>query len=282
VSQPAPAKKKTPIGAIVGGVVGGVVIVVLAIGIILYMMRRQRQNPTRQNVLGIPVGRPNHLRQISDQSSRSGFIGLGYAPSQAPPLSPTTLHTHNSSIGSFSQLGLSTAPMVPPRPFTSPSPTMQNTSRENIVVPFNLQPLSAIPESPRKGAKAGVYPVYDSPNARPTIPHDDTFGGTSTPPRARVNPPTYNESATGSPPSSHHRLPSKSSDSNHSYETSPGSVATWMSGRPAGTGSISGIGEVMSQVDMDMMSNANQSSSAPGPSRKYTPPTGDRKRRPET
>jgi len=251
---------------------------------VLFMVRRNRQTRTKQSVLGT-AQRPSHIRNLSDESSKSGYIGIGYAPFQSGPLSPNTLHTHNSSIGSFSQLGLTTAPLVPPRPFTSPSPSMQHASREDIVHPFPLQPLSAIAESPRKGANGpGVLQVYDSPNARP-IPHGDSFE-TSTPPRSRVNPPTYNESTSGSPPPGHQRMHSKSSDSNHSYETSPGSVATWMSGRPGGTGSISGIGEVMSQVDMDMMSNANHSTSAgntaaTGQSRNFIPPTGDRKKKPE-
>lgn len=282
-------KSKSPVGAIVGGVVGGVaglVLAALATCLIVRWRRRERR-PETATAEAPPIA---HGRSGSDISQKSTGIGLGYsqlpASHQSIYYSPSSPTLRTGSIRSFSQLGsidgsMALAPTslgshVPAR-VISPAPTLQMMNRENIIMPFTLQPPSQQDvrvasggnerDQHRKATDGAVFPVYDPPTLPPAsiivsstdnsprrnppayspyVPSPSSDAGSQTP--ARVPTPT---------PKNRPKYPHEkqgSTDTQHSWDTSLG-----VQSRHEGGGSISAIDDVVGRMGINMSVTASGS-----------------------
>ncbi|KAF8887837.1 hypothetical protein BD779DRAFT_1470607 [Infundibulicybe gibba] len=227
-------KKKSSVGPIVGGVVGGVVGLAILVGLVIVFRIRQRRHPPNNEAQPTrPQQPPIHARSMSDLSQKSYGIGYARLGPQTPPahpmmgqipLSPTTQHTHSSSVHSLSYFPgttMTSSPSPPPVRHMSPSPNM---NQEDIVTPFMLRPTT--PDRPltdRKG-DGSTFPVYEEPTLPPTAVQAE---GSS---RPRFNPPAYSPYP-GRPPTDvpsqvtsrierrGHRAQKGSEDTQHSWDS---------------------------------------------------------------
>ncbi|KAF8798289.1 hypothetical protein BYT27DRAFT_7123403 [Phlegmacium glaucopus] len=205
------SKSKSNIGAIVGGVVGGLIVLVAAIVIGIYIIRRTSQpNGSQLSSNDGPssalMSNHTHLRSRSDvtgnsnnMSSSMGYTSLSSSPMRAPT-SPT-IRTHGtSSIRSFPFFSSAGSTVPSPPSVRQQSPPPVSVREETAVEPFVLPP-SNTPNPDRKQAN-GAYTTYDPPTAPPSTvlrmdivrPTTPTQGG-----RSKYNPPAYTEQTKGSP-----------------------------------------------------------------------------------
>ena len=143
------------------------------------------------------VTNPNSM-STPNMSMPTGYTALSSSPMR---LSSPTIRTHaSSSIRSFpffSTGGSTVAPSL--RPMSPPPISMHRDASEAVVEPFRLTPTSN--HNPDRKQADGAYPVYDSPNAPPTV-RMTVRGSTTTTTqggRTRFNPPAYTEQTKGSP-----------------------------------------------------------------------------------
>lgn len=223
-NPPVVEKKKSSAGPIAGGVVGGVVALAIAAGIAYYMLRRHRE--AARGTASVYTEK-THNRGPSDATMTS----LGYTSMSSPSPGPgpshiaPTIHTHATSIHSFSAFG---SPQRNTNYTASPSPPphtqiASSSNPEDVVIPFTLQHQrgDSGQSMDRKSPNGPARPIYDSPNAPPSRAADALF---TTPERPRVNPPAYSPHDTPTPSGSsqparppHHRGDSDADLSYASY-----------------------------------------------------------------
>lgn len=195
-----------------------------------------------------------------------------------PPMSPgPTLHTRTGSVNSLSYFGSvngsvthntsHASPPPPPQRHVSPPPPPLHhpvMNREDIIVPFTLQPLTSSQDAisrqasntnlvDRKRADGAIVPVYDPPSAPPQAARSDEPPVGSTSRRPKMNPPAYSPYPGQQPAGTSSRTPARShpphtkqgsADSQHSWDSN-GSGDT---ARPGGGGSISAIDDIIGQM----------------------------------
>jgi len=278
-------KSSSPVGAIVGGVIGGLAVIVLGAIAAYFIYRRKRRHiivsPTQVDASG-------HSRTTSDVSQKSTLIGFGYkrlnpsrvtSPTTQPPSSPMsaiTMHTHNSSVNSLSYFGSvnhSIYPSSPPAAVArtlspSPPPVAYTRNREDIIVPFTLDPSpeaisrqeSSANLADRKRADGAIITNYDPPNSSPLQLGANVGPSmtdvTSTVSRSRLNPPAYSAVDEASVVNARVRQThgkKGSDDTQHSIDSNlSAGVATARHGHTASGGStISAIDEVLAQMGFE-------------------------------
>ncbi|KAJ6569236.1 hypothetical protein B0H19DRAFT_1134928 [Mycena capillaripes] len=194
-------KKKAPIGAIVGGVVGGVAVLVIC-GTIAYLIIHKRRREAADD--GPYLNRPQiHGRSVSDVSGKSILIpqAMSVVHSYRPGTIYTT-RTANTQTGSLHSL---TSGYTSPVRVMSPPLPAQVSNREDYIEPFTLRstspPVSMPPLMTRKTSETTMHTTSNSTEYPPSaFVQDRNAAESSTPPRARFNPPAYSQYAT--PPSS--------------------------------------------------------------------------------
>lgn len=279
-----PPKKASTVGPIVGGVIGGLVAIGLAVGFAFFLKRHKRKQHHQGAVPG--AYGPTHIRSKSDISQTSGTdMNLPYMRIQSPqsfattqmshpPMSPgPTLHTRTGSVNSLSYFGSvngsvthnASSPPPPPQRHLSPPPPLHHPAmnREDIIVPFTLQPLTFSQDAisrqasntnlaDRKRADGAIVPVYDPPNAPPQAVRSDEPPIGSTSRRPKMNPPAYSPYSGQQPDDTSSQARARrpphtkqgSSDTQHSWDSNGSGGTT----RPGGGGSISAIDDVIGQM----------------------------------
>ena len=190
--------KSKPIGAIVGGVVGGVVVLLGAIILGIYLIRRtsRRNNVTDPSPL---LMNETHIRSNSDNTNGyTGYTSLSSSPMQR--LSSPTIRTHltraSASIHSFPFFSSGGSSVSHTMRQQSPPPVPMQRD-ETAVEPFRLAPTNNY--NPDRKQADGAYPVYDPPTAPPTVRMEVQSAPQTPRGRTKYNPPAYTEPTNSSP-----------------------------------------------------------------------------------
>ena len=195
-TSPSTSKPK-PIGAIVGGVVGGVVLLLSAIILGIYLVRRnsRRKSVTDPSPL---LMNETHIRSNSDTTNGyTGYTSLSSSPMQR--LSSPTIRTHltraSTSIHSFPFFSSGGSSVSHPMRQQSPPPVAIQRD-ETAVEPFRLAPTNNY--NPDRKQADGTYPVYDPPTAPPTVRMEVQSTPQTPRGRTKYNPPAYTEPSNSS------------------------------------------------------------------------------------
>jgi len=205
VGGPSTSTKSKPIGAIVGGVIGGIVVLLGAIIVGIFLIRRTSRPPKNADPSPLLMSNHNHFRSQSDvtannMSTPNMSTPLGYTSLSSSPMHPTspTIRTHaSSSIRSFPFFSSGGSTVHPPSLRQQSPPPVPAHRDETAVEPFTLAPSNNY--NPDRKQANGAYPMYDQPTAPPAVRMEvrsttPTQGG-----RTRYNPPAYTEQTRASP-----------------------------------------------------------------------------------
>lgn len=255
--------KSKPIGAIVGGVIGGVVVLLAAIIVGIFLIRRASRPPKHVDPSPLLMSDHTRLPSQSDVTANNMLTPntsppIGYTSLSSSPMRPTsTIRTHvSSSIRSFPFFSSGGSTVHAPSLWEQSPPPVQDLPvhrDETVVEPFTLPPSNNY--NPDRKQANGAYLVYDPPTAPPAVRIEVRSSTPIQGGRTRYNPPAYSEQ-TGAP-----------------AEAVGGSSSRQRSSPTAGQGHVK-KGSEDTQHSFTSGSTARVGGSSPATGDRLAPPTG--------